>query len=209
MHRMATALLAQETDPEKCWQRLCQIHRELSQLRRDDHQAARTVILRERWDWQIECEAEEAHQRQNAAETKRRILMLLDERHRQTNAEMLFGGGASGRHKSELLYRLKSDLPMDDLLDGTWDAAQAAGPQTSDPTPANETPSPEPELGGQPASAVRNKSAKSQASSLIKPRLNATPTPAVHFLLILPAGQQPVEKTARWGPRGYKTHTLL
>jgi hypothetical protein len=80
------------------------------------------------------------------------------------------------------LYRLKSDLPMDDLLDGTWDAAQAAGPKTADPTPPNEAPTPAPELGDEPAPAVRKKSAKSPASSLIKPnkaeKLNADPTPA-------------------------------
>jgi hypothetical protein len=87
-----------------------------------------------------------------------------------------------------MLYRLKSDLPIDDLLDGTWDAAQAAGLQTSDPTPANEEPSDEPMPGAKPESdamprsALRKKSAKSQGSSLIKPdtaeKFNATPTPA-------------------------------
>jgi hypothetical protein len=39
MTRLALALLEPETDPEKRWKRLCEIHRELSQLRRDDHRA--------------------------------------------------------------------------------------------------------------------------------------------------------------------------
>jgi hypothetical protein len=39
--RLATALLEKETDPEKRWKRLCEVHRELSQLRRDDHRAVR------------------------------------------------------------------------------------------------------------------------------------------------------------------------
>ena len=38
--RLATALLDTETDPEKKWQRLCEIHRELSRLRRDDDRAS-------------------------------------------------------------------------------------------------------------------------------------------------------------------------
>jgi hypothetical protein len=33
--RLATALLEKETDPEKRWQRLCEVHRQLSQLRRE------------------------------------------------------------------------------------------------------------------------------------------------------------------------------
>ena len=46
--RLAMTMLEKETDPEKRWQRLCAVHRELSQLRRDDHRAMRTVIKRQR-----------------------------------------------------------------------------------------------------------------------------------------------------------------
>src|ERR1700677_5022510 len=49
MTRLAMALLEPETDPEKKWKRLCGIHRELSQLRRDDHRAVRTTLRQERW----------------------------------------------------------------------------------------------------------------------------------------------------------------
>jgi len=39
--RQAMTRLEKETDPEKCWQIICEVHRVFSQLRRDDHRAVR------------------------------------------------------------------------------------------------------------------------------------------------------------------------
>jgi hypothetical protein len=47
--RLAENLLEVETDPDKRWNRLCQIHREFSRFRRDDHRATCTNIKGERW----------------------------------------------------------------------------------------------------------------------------------------------------------------
>jgi hypothetical protein len=58
--RLATTLLEKETEPEKRWQRLCQVHRELSRLRRDDHRAVRTLIRRQNWIRKTDREEEEA-----------------------------------------------------------------------------------------------------------------------------------------------------
>jgi len=65
MTRLARALLEPETDPEKKWERLCNIHRELSRLRRDDDRAARTAIRKER------SEREEEEHRKQAAEARK------------------------------------------------------------------------------------------------------------------------------------------
>jgi len=120
MTRLALALLEPETDPEKRWKRLCEIHRELAHLRRDDHRAVRTAIQRERWHWEKLREAKAEGQREQQASKERSIDLLLAQRRKQDFAEGLFGGGESGRYNAELLHRLKFDLPLDDLEDGTW-----------------------------------------------------------------------------------------
>jgi hypothetical protein len=47
MTQTALALLAAETDLEKRWKRLCEIQRQLSQLRRDDHRSAQIAQRRD------------------------------------------------------------------------------------------------------------------------------------------------------------------
>jgi len=44
----AKLVLDRETDPEDRWQRIRQINREVSQLRRDDHRAQRNALNREK-----------------------------------------------------------------------------------------------------------------------------------------------------------------
>jgi hypothetical protein len=56
--QVALALLEQEPDLEKRWQRLCQINRELARLRREDHRARHLQIERERWEAQQHEQAE-------------------------------------------------------------------------------------------------------------------------------------------------------
>jgi hypothetical protein len=48
--RVAMALVEQETDPEKRWQRLCHVNRELARLRREDHRALHLELERERME---------------------------------------------------------------------------------------------------------------------------------------------------------------
>jgi hypothetical protein len=70
--QLATALLEKETDPEKRWKRLCEVHRELSQLRRDDHRAVRTLIERQNWIRQSEREDQDEDKRCEKEHSKRR-----------------------------------------------------------------------------------------------------------------------------------------
>ena len=70
--RLALRLMEQETDPDKQWHRLCQINRELSQLRRADHHALHLKLERERWEWtrqqalaKAEREQESVRKREN------------------------------------------------------------------------------------------------------------------------------------------------
>ena len=113
--RLAMTLLEKETDPEKRWQRLREVHRELSQLRRDDHRAVRTVIKRARWNREVERDEDEEHQRVQKANKDRLIDMVFAPMRNQTMAEA-FGGGKHGEKMAELLHRIKFDLPLDDLL---------------------------------------------------------------------------------------------
>jgi len=66
--RLAMTLLAQETDPEKRWQRLCAVHQVLSRLRRDDHRALQTRIKQEQWEQEVDAEFERARQAAKQAE---------------------------------------------------------------------------------------------------------------------------------------------
>jgi len=68
MTRLAMALLAPETDPEKKWERLCQIHRELSRLRRDDDRATCTAIRQARWECESQRQKEERQERREQAQ---------------------------------------------------------------------------------------------------------------------------------------------
>jgi hypothetical protein len=113
--RLAMTLLENEADPEKRWQRLCGVHRELSQLRRDDHRAMRIVIKRDRWNREVEREEDAEHQRVQRANKDRLIDMVFAPMQNQTMAEA-FGGGEHGKKQAELLHRIKFDLPLEDLL---------------------------------------------------------------------------------------------
>ena len=122
-----------ETDPEKRWQRLCGVHRELSRLRRDDHRAVRTVIKRERWERELEREVDEACQREQQANKDRLIDLCFAPLHNQ-NMAALFGGGGYGERMAEMLHCIKFDLPLDDLLKRTSPEKPCPAPVKNNPT---------------------------------------------------------------------------
>ena len=130
--RLAMTLLEKETDPEKSWHRLCSVHRELSQLRRDDHRAVRTKIERDRRDQEVETEAQKEHIRAIQADKSRMIGMCFAPMHNRTMAEA-FGGGEYGEKMAEMLHRIKFDLPLDDMLRET--ASKKAGPASAQENP--------------------------------------------------------------------------
>ena len=134
--------LEKETDPEKRWQIICEVHRVFSQLRRDDHRAVRTVIKRDRWNREVEREEEEGLERMKQKHKKRLTDMCFASLHNQTVAEG-FGGGKHGEKMAELLYRLRFDLPLEGLdseLPGeTRPAPVKPNPTESDPIQPNPT----------------------------------------------------------------------
>src|ERR1035437_9468427 len=140
--RQAMTRLEKETDPEKRWQIICEVHRELSQMRRDDHRAVRTVIKRDRWNRETEREEEEELERMKQKHKKRLTDMCFASLHNQTVAEG-FGGGKHGEKMAELLYRLRFDLPLEGLdseLPGeTRPAPVKPNPTESDPIQPNPT----------------------------------------------------------------------
>jgi len=76
MAQLAMKFLEQENDLEKRWNRLKEINREFSRMRRDDHRALRTCIQQVQLERQQEREEEEMEER----------------RRRKERVEALFGG---------------------------------------------------------------------------------------------------------------------
>src|SRR5580700_4935182 len=77
MSRLSLALLEEEPDLEKRWQRLCAIHREVSQLRRDDHRAMRTAFDQERWNLDTHIKEEAYLERSKKAHEERLLNIFL------------------------------------------------------------------------------------------------------------------------------------
>jgi len=53
MTRLGQALLDTEPDPEKRWERVCAVHKQISRLRRDDLWNVRTQVWQERWEEEL------------------------------------------------------------------------------------------------------------------------------------------------------------
>ncbi len=102
--RLATTFLEKETDPEKRWKRLCELHRELSRLRRDDHRAVRTLIKRQNWIRKTDREDEEAHKRAESELIERHCAPLLAQAELAAMAEA-FGGGELGKDIAAYILR--------------------------------------------------------------------------------------------------------
>jgi hypothetical protein len=134
MARLASALLEQETDPEKRWQRLCQINRELSQLRRQDDRAIRTAIRQERWEAENRrlTEEEEARKKKEAAE---RMIAKIKAPDKIQDLTEIYGGDAKAARIAPLLYSLRNDLPCDDSIEAI-NRDFAEPPPPAEPAPA-------------------------------------------------------------------------
>jgi hypothetical protein len=131
--QLAAALLEKETDPEKRWQRLREVHRELSQLRRDDHRAVRTMIRRERWNRQTEREDTDIEER---FEKKRKDqhVSLFFAIHGKTALPESLGGGEYGKKWADWLVRVQHGLSMPD-----WCRTDNRGPDPPNETKSNPT----------------------------------------------------------------------
>ncbi len=144
--------------------------------------------------WEMESEAEAEVQRQNAAH-KKRLIGMLRERNAQTNQrETALWRRGSGQKQGRNALPLKCDLPIDDLLDGTWqgegtacphdpasvpsrsgvsaERRQSTSPQKPKPDVAESKPrakpTPKPKCSLQPKSGGVKTPAKPQKSSRLK-----------------------------------------
>lgn len=112
--RLGQSLLEQEPDPEKRWQRLCAINRELSQLRRDDHRALRTLIRRQQWTRQVEREDTESEKQIDKEHRERLCAPLWAQLQLNSYAE-LFGGGERGKDIAAFILEMSNNLPAGKL----------------------------------------------------------------------------------------------
>jgi hypothetical protein len=112
--RLATALLEKETDSEKRWKRLCEVHRELSQLRRDDHRAVRTLIERQNWIRQSEREDRDEVKGREKEDSARRCAPFWAQLEVGPLAEA-FGGGELGRDIAAHILEVQKGLPAGTL----------------------------------------------------------------------------------------------
>jgi hypothetical protein len=139
MARLASALLEQETDPEKRWHRLCQINRELLQLRRQDDRAIRTAIRQERWEAENRRMTEEEEARKKKEAVERTVAEIYGPDTIQLYAED-HGGGAKGTRLARLVYRLRKDLPCDDSLEAIERDFAEPEPEPATPQSKRKTP---------------------------------------------------------------------
>jgi len=93
---------------------LREVLRELSQLRRDDHRAVRTVIKRERWE--RECaDEDEADEQRREKEHRERMCAPFWARFQLKSTAELFGGGEVGEQVAAFILEMQHGLPPGSL----------------------------------------------------------------------------------------------
>jgi hypothetical protein len=97
--------------------------KELSALRRDDHRLGRLTLQREQWEFAEERRLKEEKLRESQEKRERLADMILEQKNKAKNAEYF------GAKEAEMFYRLKFDIPMDDIMDGTWERANVQNPK--------------------------------------------------------------------------------
>ena len=118
MSQLAMKLLEKETDPEKKWKRACEINTQLSKLRRDHDRATRAKVTQEKWDAEAERQKREEEHQAREAVKQRYLTMLTEGKEKSSNAGKFCGFGSV--EKAELYYRLKCDLPLENLVNEIW-----------------------------------------------------------------------------------------
>ncbi len=116
---MATLLEDEKLDVETKWKRLKEIHRELSQLRRDDHRAAKVKLARKQREAE-EVAAMETETKRLQEERKSKLIHgLFAPLENKTMGRTLdqMGMGGMGEQIAELAYRNRNDLPYKEQMD--------------------------------------------------------------------------------------------
>ncbi len=114
--RVVRALLDQDADPEKRWQRLEQFLPVLSRLRRDEHRAIRVRHAQQSWAAQADAAEAAAH----AAEHEKLREALRHKWEAYLTRDLVahqFGGGKNGYEAADLYQKAHHDLvTADDLI---------------------------------------------------------------------------------------------
>ena len=128
-------MLEETTDTGKRWERLCEVLRELSQLRRDDHRGVRTAIKRSHWERDVEREDEEKEKRQKK-EFRQWLCAPFWARLKLRGMAEVFGGGETGAEIAAFIAETNYDLPPGSLGQKST-APSEASPVQSNPTESN------------------------------------------------------------------------
>lgn len=120
--RTAKALLEEDTTPPEHWRRLQEVLRELSDLRRHDHRAARLRRDQAVWEREEERLDAEAHQRRKEA-IKDKVLAPFRAGGMLSTLAGCYGGGAAGQAKAAYVLEVVNELPS-----GTLNRKPAAAP---------------------------------------------------------------------------------
>jgi hypothetical protein len=145
------ALLNQSDDPRERWRSLREVLQELGQLRRDDHQAARLFMDRERWDRETE-RLDQQEERREEGELKRRACAPFWGALEARSLAEVFGCGEVGRRVAALITELHHDLEPGIL---GFPMPTPSGPPAPPPPDQAESSPIKPDQGPQPHAASK------------------------------------------------------
>ena len=140
--RTAQAVLDEVTDPAERWRRIRELLRELAELRKDDHRAARLKLARD----EAIREEEEREQQAHEAEMKRLKTQACAPLWAMNMLGPLagaFGGGETGRKAAAFVLEVQHDLEL-----GTLTRKSEPGPAGSNPVKPGQTTFPGKQPGG-------------------------------------------------------------
>jgi len=122
-------MLTQEMTVQERWKLVCELHKQVSKMRKDDHQCVRTILAQEKWDLE---QAERAEQRdrqfsedfkKSEEEREKRLNAPLLARYDVPGLAKLYGGGKRGWELAAQKIELARGLPLGILQDrkgGKW-----------------------------------------------------------------------------------------
>jgi hypothetical protein len=129
------AVRRETAEPKERWERLRGTLRELTQLRREDHRAARVAIEQERRQAEADRQQEEQRERDRAEEKKRTLAPIYAIGAIHTRA-IEFGGGQEGKRMAAYVLEVERDLPPGTLTRHFDAPKEAKKPEAAAPEPA-------------------------------------------------------------------------
>jgi hypothetical protein len=152
--RQAEALLQQNSDSRERWRSLQDLLQAVSQLRRDDHQAARLRLDQERWNREADRLDEQAHERE-MKELKQCANASIRAALETGSLAKIFGDDDKGRLIAAMMTDLNHAFDPSILTNRKTSPPQSATPFQPNPTESNpikpdQTPPPAREASPQP-----------------------------------------------------------